>query len=145
MSSTVNFQLNADQVIALAPDAGAAQSSRGLANPRQWLRLEQAPGVVWGEVQGSAPQPYRAQVDLSGPSFQCSCPSRKLPCKHAIGLLLLWVDQPQRFDSGAAPAWVAAWLSARTRVAAKAERPALAATLQARQFLRVDRSDSGQI
>ncbi len=136
MSSTVNFQLNADQVIALAPDAGAAQSSRGLANPRQWLRLEQAPGVVWGEVQGSAPQPYRAQVDLSGPSFQCSCPSRKRPCKHGLGLLLLYTGQPQRFNSAQPPAWVTDWLATRLqpRVFRKAAPPAPDAAAQARRL-----------
>ena len=30
-------------------------------------------------------------VDLAGPAFRCSCPSRKFPCKHALALLLLWV------------------------------------------------------
>src|SRR5687767_3870852 len=105
MSSTVKFQLSPEQVIALAPDAGAAQSSRGLANARQWLRLECAPGVIWGECQGSAAQPYQTQVDLSGPAFQCACPSRKRPCKHGVGLLLLFTGQPQRFVPAPPPAW----------------------------------------
>src|SRR5688572_24897024 len=97
MSSTVKFQLNADQVIALAPDASAAQSSRGLAHARQWLKLAQSPEAIWGECKGSAAQPYQVQVDLSGPAFQCTCPSRKRPCKHGLGLLLLYAGQPERF------------------------------------------------
>ena len=47
---------------------------------------------VWGECQGSAAAPYRTAVDLSGPAYRCSCPSRKFPCKHALALLLLWSD-----------------------------------------------------
>jgi hypothetical protein len=113
MSSTVKLQLSADQVIALAPDANAAQSSRGLAQPRQWLRLEQGAAAIWGECQGSAAQPYQTQVDLDGPAFNCSCPSRKRPCKHGLGLLLLFADQPERFDRAAPPEWVSDWLNSR--------------------------------
>ena len=29
-------------------------------------------------------------VDLGGPAYRCTCPSRKVPCKHALGLLLGW-------------------------------------------------------
>jgi hypothetical protein len=31
-------------------------------------------------------------IDLIGPAFRCTCPSRKFPCKHGLALLLLWVD-----------------------------------------------------
>jgi hypothetical protein len=126
MSSTVKFQLSADQVIALAPDAGAAQSSRGLAQARQWLWLAHAPGVIWGECQGSAAQPYQTQVDLNGPAFQCSCPSRKRPCKHSLGLLLLFTDQPHRFSTAQPPAWVADWLGSRARPMARYPAPPVA-------------------
>ena len=115
MSSTVELQLNAEQVLALAPDANAAQSSRGLANPRHWQNLGQGTHALWGECQGSAAQPYQAQVDLTGPAIQCSCPSRKRPCKHGLGLLLLFADQPQQFNSTQPPAWVSDWLATRVR------------------------------
>ena len=35
-------------------------------------------------------------VDLSGPAYRCSCPSRKFPCKHVLALLLL----VRRFGAG---------------------------------------------
>ena len=111
MSSSLKLQLSTEQVIALAPDASAAQSSRGLAHTRQWLRLAQGPSAIWGECQGSAAQPYQTQVDLNGPAIQCSCPSRKRPCKHGLGLLLLYAAQPDRFEPAAPPAWVkSSWL-----------------------------------
>nr|WP_279163542.1 SWIM zinc finger family protein [Rhodococcus erythropolis] len=31
-------------------------------------------------------------VDLRGPAYKCSCPSRKFPCKHALGLLVEWSE-----------------------------------------------------
>ena len=42
-----------------------------------------------GCCQGSGKTPYQVQVDITGPAYTCSCPSRKVPCKHALALLLL--------------------------------------------------------
>ncbi len=42
-----------------------------------------------GLCAGSGKDPYQTVVDL-GPRYQCSCPSRKFPCKHALALLLSW-------------------------------------------------------
>jgi hypothetical protein len=78
------------------------------------------PAAVWGECRGSAAVPYRTAVDLAGPAYQCSCPSRKFPCKHALALLLLWADGVVTADAGP-PDWAATWLAAR---AAKASRAA---------------------
>src|SRR5207302_318551 len=75
--------------------------------------LSFASGVdaVWGEHQGSAREPYRVAIDLSGPAFNCSCPSRKVPCKHALGLFLVHAAQPG--GTYEPPEWAAAWLAAR--------------------------------
>jgi hypothetical protein len=78
--------------------------------------------VLWGECKGSAARPYQAAVDLSGPAYKCSCPSRKIPCKHALALLLLW--SAGAVPAGTAPQWAAAWLDAR---AARAAATAVAA------------------
>ena len=45
-----------------------------------------------GALQGQRQNPYQVCVDLAGPAYKCSCPSRKFPCKHALGLLLLWAE-----------------------------------------------------
>jgi hypothetical protein len=45
--------------------------------------------LIWGECQGSGANPYQVRVDLEDVAYKCSCPSRKLPCKHTLGLLLL--------------------------------------------------------
>ena len=50
-------------------------------------------------------------MTISEPAFRCSCPSRKFPCKHGLGLLLLLADQPALFKQQEPPAWVADWLA----------------------------------
>jgi hypothetical protein len=119
--------LTADQVAALAPDASALKAARGLAAPRPWSNLGADEQAAWGECQGSGSRPYQVRIDLGGPFFGCSCPSRKLPCKHGLGLLLLLQNQPDRFEPAPYPAWVAEWLTARAqRAEKKAVAPAVA-------------------
>ena len=81
--------LTAEQILALAPDPASARAGQGLANARKWATLGCDMRSAWGECQGSAREPYRTQIDLSEPAFRCSCPSRKFPCKHGLGLFNL--------------------------------------------------------
>jgi len=123
----VTAPLASDQVLALAPDSASAKAGSALATPRKWVRLgRDGVRVVWGECQGSGAQPYQTKADLGDLASHCSCPSRKFPCKHALGLLLLFAAEPGRFDVGAPPAWVAEWLASRDqradRRAAKQEK-----------------------
>lgn len=103
-----------EQVLALAPDPASAKAGQGLASPRKWVTLGVGEGVVWGECQGSGSKPYQTQIDLTEPAFRCSCPSRKFPCKHGIGLLLLFAGQTDTFSQETPPPWVADWLASRT-------------------------------
>ncbi|MFD7889228.1 SWIM zinc finger family protein, partial [Streptomyces albidoflavus] len=85
---------------------------------------------MWGLCKGSGSKPYRTVVDTTGPAYQCSCPSRKFPCKHALGLLLLWSDPDGPVASGeseGAPDWARTWLAGRAeRTARKKAAPAAA-------------------
>jgi hypothetical protein len=101
-------------VLALAPDASSLRAARLLASGRSWPLTGTADGsAVWGECLGSAVTPYRTVVDLSGPAYRCSCPSRKFPCKHALALMLLWSDGTVGTNGGP-PDWAASWLAARS-------------------------------
>ena len=108
-----------EQIIALAPDISSVKAGKELASLRKWLSLGHNHQAIWGECQGSAREPYQTQVDLSEPAFKCSCPSRKFPCKHALGLLLLLASQPDSFIQTDPPAWVAEWLIKRTQAIQK--------------------------
>ncbi len=79
-------------MLGLAPDAASAKAAGGLAKPARWGRAGSDDEAVWGECQGSGKSVYRTCADPTGPAFRCTCPSRKFPCKHALGLLLLWAD-----------------------------------------------------
>jgi len=108
-------------VLALAPDASSLRAAQPLVSGRSWPLAGAADGsTLWGECLGSAAAPYRTVVDLSGPAYRCSCPSRKFPCKHALALLLLWSDGVVAAD-GDPPEWVRVWLA--TREAAPASSP----------------------
>ena len=76
----------------LAPDASSLAAARRLARPGPWSDTGSTETMLWGKCQGSGKTPYQVSIDLTGPAFRCSCPSRKLPCKHGLALLLLWVD-----------------------------------------------------
>ena len=105
--------LTAEQVAGLAPDAASLKAGRGLASERRWSGLGQSERAVWGLCQGSGSKPYQTQVDLAGPAFKCSCPSRKFPCKHALGLLLLVAGSPAAAPADEPPAWASEWLASR--------------------------------
>jgi hypothetical protein len=111
--------LTGQQVEGLAPDGASLKAGRSLASGRRWTGVGQSARAVWGLCQGSGSKPYQTQVDLRGPAFRCSCPSRKVPCKHAIGLLLLTADTSASATE-AEPDWVSEWLDARADRAERA-------------------------
>jgi hypothetical protein len=125
----VSSRWSADRVLALAPDASSRRAAAGLASPSSWSGAGAADDLVWGRCAGSGKDPYQVVVDVAGPTYQCSCPSRKFPCKHVLALLLAWAggivperdgpsDYAQAFEAGRAAA-----ASRRTA----AERPAAGA------------------
>ncbi len=97
-------------------------AARGLATPAKWVDRGAAdgpPGTLWGLAKGSGSKPYQTCIDLDEPAYRCSCPSRKFPCKHALGLLLMW--STGAVPDAASPAWVDEWHASRAGRAAKAE------------------------
>jgi hypothetical protein len=108
------LNLSEEQILALAPDDSSRKSGKDLASPGKWVTRGANAAALWGECQGSGSKPYQTQVDLGNLAFKCSCPSRKFPCKHGLGLLLLRARQPAQFVSTEAPAWVTEWLNKRS-------------------------------
>lgn len=111
-----------ERIEQLAPDASSAQAGLGLAKPARWRTLGQADHVIWGECQGSGANPYQVRVALADAGYRCTCPSRKQPCKHTLGLLYLYAGGAS-FPESAPPAFVEEWLANRAKRAdAKAAR-----------------------
>ncbi|MFI2430439.1 SWIM zinc finger family protein [Streptomyces sp. NPDC018693] len=109
----------ADQVLSLAPDEASRKAGGKLGSAGVWSEAgSSGEGAVWGVCKGSGRTPYRTVVDVadtvSGPAYRCSCPSRKFPCKHALGLLLLWSGGDTAVPAGrTAPEWAEQWIAGR--------------------------------
>src|SRR5579863_8886303 len=101
---------SAERVLDLAPDESSRRSAVALGRPARWTGAGVAGDVLWGLCAGSGKNPYQTIVDLSGPAYKCSCPSRKFPCKHALGLLLNWANGSVPGESAPAD-YAAAWLA----------------------------------
>ncbi|MEU7055267.1 SWIM zinc finger family protein [Streptomyces sp. NPDC046197] len=109
----------ADQVLALAPDDASRKAGSKLGAAGPWSEAGSCDeGTVWGLCKGSGSRPYQTVVDIAdatGPAYKCSCPSRKFPCKHALGLLLLWTGGHGAVPPGRAPDWAEQWIAGRRR------------------------------
>jgi len=109
----------ADQVLALAPDTASRKAGSKLGAAGPWSGAGSSDeGTVWGLCRGSGSRPYRTVIDIAdstGPAYKCSCPSRKFPCKHALGLLLLWAGEDGAVPRGQAPDWAEEWIDGRRK------------------------------
>ncbi|WP_043733827.1 SWIM zinc finger family protein [Streptomyces zinciresistens] len=107
----------ADQVLALAPDAASRKAGSKLGAAGPWSEAGSSDeGTVWGLCKGSGSKPYQTVIDIAdaaGPAYKCSCPSRKFPCKHALGLLLLWAGEDGSVARAEPPDWAQEWTQAR--------------------------------
>ena len=117
----MSISWTAEQVLALSPDDKSTKNGKSLATASQWQALATHEQVIWGECRGSGKKPYRTQIDLSKPTFRCSCPSRKFPCKHSLALFLLLATQSDLFTQTPPPDWVQEWLEKRSQTAIKKE------------------------
>ncbi|KQV77342.1 hypothetical protein ASC64_00340 [Nocardioides sp. Root122] len=113
----------ASQVSEVAPDASSLAAARKLAVPGPWRETGCSDVLVWGQCQGSGKTPYQVSVDLVGPAYRCSCPSRKFPCKHALALLMLW-SEGVIDESGQIAAFADEWATQRAERATRPDRPA---------------------
>ena len=147
MYKTALLNLTEEQILSLAPDESSKKSGKDLANAGKWVTRGANEQALWGECQGSGSKPYQAQVDMANIAFKCSCPSRKFPCKHGLGLLLLYTREKNSFSTTDAPAWVVEWLSKRAekqeKQSEKKEKPVDEAAQARRQQARQSKVSDG--
>ncbi|PVM83499.1 SWIM zinc finger family protein [Caulobacter endophyticus] len=99
----------------MTPDQSALKAAAGLLKPAKWSSRGVSGGLIWGECQGSGANPYRVAADTDDIGSKCTCPSRKFPCKHAIALMWLHVDEPGGFAPAETPDWVTEWMGRRRK------------------------------
>ncbi|WP_406453862.1 SWIM zinc finger domain-containing protein [Streptomyces sp. NBC_00876] len=113
-----------EQVLALAPDDASRKAGNKLGSAGPWSDTgRDGSGAVWGLCRGSGSKPYRTVIDTTGPAYKCSCPSRKFPCKHALGLLLLRASDGPAVPAADPPDWAGDWLTDRRARAQDKQRP----------------------
>lgn len=111
--------LSYEQVEQMAPDAASLATGKKLEAAKHWKSLGHSALAVWGECQGSAL--YQVKIDASNWGYNCSCPSRKFPCKHVLGLLFGYASNASAFTNTNEPEWITSWLEKRQATAAKKE------------------------
>lgn len=99
----------------LATDQASLKAAAGLAKPAKWAGTGSSTdgALIWGECAGSGANPYRVMADLRDYGNKCTCPSRKFPCKHVLGLLWINAETVVPFPVGETPEWVGDWLRRR--------------------------------
>jgi hypothetical protein len=80
------MKITLDMVKKMAPDAKAMTAAKSVSAPKCWPSLGEGSKGLWGVCKGSST--YQVYVDTDNNCY-CTCPSRKRPCKHALGLLML--------------------------------------------------------
>jgi hypothetical protein len=113
--------LTRDAIEAMAPDQSALAAASKLLQPAKWPSRFTQGGLIWGECQGSGANPYRVVADIDDPGSKCTCPSRKFPCKHALALMWMFVEDGAAFKAGEIPDWVTDWLGRRRKGSAPAK------------------------
>ena len=115
-----------EQVEAIAPSAAAITAAQPLASPTRWSGLGADDRALWGSCQGSGAEPYDTMVDHVSVGYRCTCPSRKVPCKHALALLLLWAREmvPPGAPGPTVEQWITRRLERHTEPATASPEPA---------------------
>ena len=121
---TMNWTL--EQIQSFAPDAASFAAGQKLGTPAAWLSAGESENALWGECQGSGKNPYQIRVDKREFAYRCTCPSRKLPCKHVLGLLILTANHPKAVPPKDEPDWITEWLGGRDERAQKKQEKAAA-------------------
>lgn len=82
-----------ERLLQLAPDGGTLEQARKLFFAKRWLLLEGNGEYLWGVYETAYGHRHEAVVRLEPPLLRCSCNSRRRPCKHALAMILLFLNR----------------------------------------------------
>lgn len=114
-----------------APDDQVRKAGRRLAIPTPWSDVGVTGSLLFGRCQGSGKTPYQVSIDVAGPRYKCTCPSRKFPCKHSVALLYLWAEG--RVDESGVADFAAEWAGRSAERTARREAPPVERTPEQEQ------------
>ncbi|PHI18311.1 hypothetical protein CEQ90_18545 [Lewinellaceae bacterium SD302] len=93
-------------LLSMSPDAKTSEGARRLYFSRRWRLLGGDGKWLWGEFEVNSPKPLRAAVDLLNANFFCNCRSRYRPCTHALSLVMILNNQPERITVSSPTEWL---------------------------------------
>lgn len=115
-----------DYISQAAPDAASLSNGRKLSSGGKFKNhmKNESSTVYWAECEGSGKNPYKVSVQMeegsSNAVCRCSCPSRKFPCKHGIGLMFE-IAAGKEFVTGEIPEDLSAKIEKKAAAEAKKE------------------------
>lgn len=117
------MSLTLETIQTLAPDQASYDAAKKLLKPAKWSAHggSTSLNLIWANCQGSGSNPYYTVVDVGDHGYKCSCPSRKFPCKHALALMLMYVNDASQFADTTPPTWVSDWLGRRRKTSKATE------------------------
>ncbi|MCO5190218.1 MAG: SWIM zinc finger family protein [Anaerolineae bacterium] len=96
---------SAEHIFSLAPTLTVAKSSQTTAASTRWRELSRDDVRIWGVYPHNLQSVIQTSVNLNTFATACSCTNRGRPCSHILALMLIALDQPERFTVGPAPDW----------------------------------------
>lgn len=97
MDKAINLTKSYIEVI--SPNARAVVNARGLMGCFLNMRVDESRSRLFAECSGSSANSYSVKVLLHDPlRYSCTCPSYQSPCKHVLGLLMLYESKPEVFS-----------------------------------------------
>jgi len=117
------LELTPDYIDSLALNADTVSNGKSLVKKGSFMNLKitKDNSLIFGECVGSGKNPYMCSfdfIDEKDPIARCNCPSRQIPCKHAVGLLYAFIEGLIFEESPDVPEDIA---SKRDKVAKRAE------------------------
>lgn len=90
-----------DAVRALC-DLATYKSAEQLVAGENLLHLARSDTTLYAQVQGTKPYTVRIEFKEGTPHAKCTCPAARFSkfCKHAIAVLMVWAQSPERFAYG---------------------------------------------
>lgn len=99
--------LTREQILDLAQHPPNRRNAQRFAQRLFWQQLSIAPSG--SELYGLFPiknkEPYQTSVQVSYPTFSCTCTKTRYPCVHGLALYLLWLENAKLFAEDAIPPW----------------------------------------
>lgn len=112
-----------ERLLQLAPDASSLEQARRLFFAKRWQTLEGNGHYLWGTYETAYGHRSSAVVRLEPPLFRCSCKSPRRPCKHALALVLLFLNRNEVWTvREELPDWAVKLLGSSSTGAAPAEK-----------------------